>query len=109
MVVTLGRHSLQRYLPGARIGAVHGQLRRSFSGQHVFPMYHPAAALHQASLRETLFRDMRGLPAALLAAREALGAGSPTADDALNRVAQEIVDPAPDADDSQQMTLFEEA
>ena len=74
MVVTLGRHSLQRYLPGARIGAIHGRLRRSFSGQHVFPMYHPAAALHQASLRETLFRDMRGLPAALLAAREALDA-----------------------------------
>ena len=72
VVVTLGRHSLQRYLPGARIGAVHGRLRRSYSGQHVFPMYHPAAALHQASLRETLFRDMRGLPAALLDARRAL-------------------------------------
>jgi hypothetical protein len=37
-------------------------------------MYHPAAALHQASLRETLFRDVRGLPAALLAARAALDA-----------------------------------
>src|SRR5690606_15668963 len=69
---TLGPHSLGRYLPGARIGAVHGSLRRSFTGQHVFAMYHPAAALHQASLRETLFRDIRGLPAALLAAREAL-------------------------------------
>src|SRR5688500_9102300 len=72
VVVTLGRHSLQRYLPGARIGAIHGHLRRSYSGQHVFPMYHPAAALHQASLRETLFRDIRGLPAALLDARRAL-------------------------------------
>ena len=37
-------------------------------------MYHPAAALHQSSLRETLFRDVRGLPAALLAAREAIEA-----------------------------------
>ena len=71
VVVTLGRHSLQRYLPGARIGAVHGSLRRA-AGRHVFPMYHPAAALHQASLRETLFRDIRGLPAALLDARRAL-------------------------------------
>ena len=62
---------LQRYLPGARIGEVHGKLRRS-GGRFVFPMYHPAAALHQASLRETLFRDIRGLPAALLAAREAI-------------------------------------
>jgi uracil-DNA glycosylase family 4 len=73
VVVTLGRYSLQRYLPGARIGEVHGTLRRS-AGRFVFPMYHPAAALHQASLRETLFRDIRGLPAALLAAREAIEA-----------------------------------
>ena len=71
VIVTLGRFSLQRYLPGARIGEVHGQLRRS-AGRFVFPMYHPAAALHQASLRETLFRDVRSLPAALLAAREAI-------------------------------------
>jgi DNA polymerase len=95
VVVTLGRHSLQRYLPGARIGAVHGRLRRSFSGQHVFPMYHPAAALHQASLRETLFHDMRGLPAALLAAREAIGDERTTA----------VPQPAT-ADDAEQMTLF---
>ena len=73
LIVTLGRHSLQRYLPGARISSVHGQLRRQ-GGWHVFPMYHPAAALHQSSLRETLFHDVRGLPAALLAAREALEA-----------------------------------
>ena len=106
VVVTLGRHSLQRYLPGARIGAVHGRLRRSFAGLHVFPMYHPAAALHQASLRETLFRDMRGLPAALLAAREALEA---------ERAASVQVEPpapvvvaAPPIDDAEQMSLFGE-
>ena len=105
VVVTLGRHSLQRYLPGARIGAVHGRLRRSYSGQHVFPMYHPAAALHQASLRETLFRDMRGLPAALLDARRAL-------DDerAASVQAEAMAAPAPDpaavVDDAEQMTLF---
>ncbi len=71
VIVTLGRYSLQRYLPGARIGEAHGRLRRS-GGRFVFPMYHPAAALHQSSLRETLFRDIRGLPAALLAARQAI-------------------------------------
>ena len=71
VIVTLGRHSLQRYLPGARIGAVHGSLRRAAS-RYVFPMYHPAAALHQASLRETLFRDIRALPGALLDARRAI-------------------------------------
>lgn len=104
IVVTLGRHSLQRYLPGARIGAVHGRMRRSFAGMHVFPMYHPAAALHQASLRETLFGDMRALPAALLAAREALEA---------ERVASvqdeppaPVGVPAGTTDDADQMTLF---
>ncbi|MGH2382522.1 MAG: uracil-DNA glycosylase [Candidatus Limnocylindria bacterium] len=107
VVVTLGRHSLQRYLPGARIGTVHGQLRRSYAGQHVFPMYHPAAALHQASLRETLFRDIRGLPVALLDARRAL-------DDerAASVQAEAVAAPAPGpeavADDAEQMTLFQE-
>ena len=106
VVVTLGRHSLGRYLPGARIGAVHGRLRRSATGQHVFPMYHPAAALHQASLRDTLFDDVRGLPAALLAAREAL--------ELEREMAGAVRDDAPDittatssaADDAEQMTLF---
>lgn len=105
VVVTLGRHSLQRYLPGARIGSVHGQMRRSYNGRHIFPMYHPAAALHQASLRETLFRDIRGLPAALLDARRAL-------DDerAASIQAAAVATPEPDpdvvADDAEQMTLF---
>jgi len=107
VVVTLGRHSLQRYLPGARIGAVHGGLRRAYTGQHVFPMYHPAAALHQASLRETLFRDMRGLPAALLAARQALEEERVAADQAEEAVAQ-VDDEAAPMDDTEQMTLFQE-
>lgn len=73
VIVTLGRHSLRRYLPAARIAEVHGQLRRT-AGRFVFPMYHPAAALHQSSLREVLFRDMRGLPEALVAARSSIEA-----------------------------------
>ncbi len=102
LIVTLGRHSLQRYLPGARISSVHGQLRRQ-GGWHVFPMYHPAAALHQSSLRETLFRDVRGLPAALFAAREALEAERLASVRSL-----EAMPPAaePPSDDAQQMTLF---
>jgi uracil-DNA glycosylase family 4 len=101
LIVTLGRHSLQRYLPGARISSVHGQLRRQ-GGWHVFPMYHPAAALHQSSLRETLFHDVRGLPAALLAAREALEAER--LESARSMVALPVAGP-PD-DDAEQMTLF---
>ncbi len=115
LVVTLGRHSLQRYLPGERIGAVHGTLRRA-RGRHVFPMYHPAAALHQASLRETLFRDIRRLPAALLEAREAIEAERATSvheehDEMPPMVIGEPedaqdVDRARAADEAQQLTLF---
>ena len=66
-------------------------------------MYHPAAALHQSSLRDTLFRDVRGLPAALLAAREALEAERLASVRSL-----EAVPPTaePPGDDAQQMTLF---
>jgi uracil-DNA glycosylase len=101
LIVTLGRHSLQRYLPGARISSVHGQLRRQ-GGWHVFPMYHPAAALHQSSLRETLFHDVRGLPAALLEAREALEAER--LESARSMVALPVAEPP--GDDAEQMTLF---
>ncbi|MDQ6682085.1 MAG: uracil-DNA glycosylase [Chloroflexota bacterium] len=101
VVVTLGRHSLQRYLPGARISAVHGQARLS-GGRLVFPMYHPAAALHQTALRETLFRDIRGLPAALIAAREAMEAQrSPSVEQTSDRPSAE----GP-AGEEQQLTLF---
>ncbi|HET8777606.1 MAG TPA: uracil-DNA glycosylase [Candidatus Limnocylindria bacterium] len=105
VIVTLGRHSLQRYLPGARIGGVHGRLRRAPGGQHVFPMYHPAAALHQASLRETLFHDVRGLPSALLTARAALDEERMTAV-AAQSVAASVLGPRPATDDVEQMTLF---
>jgi uracil-DNA glycosylase len=103
VIVTLGRHSLKRYLPGERIGAVHGRLRRGPAGRWVFAMYHPAAALHQASLRETLFHDMRRLPAALLEARRAIEQERLT-------VARESAAPLAIAieqpPDAEQMTLF---
>lgn len=109
VIVTLGRFSLQRYLPGARIGEVHGRLRQS-GGRFVFPMYHPAAALHQSSLRETLFRDVRGLPAALLAAREAIEAERTEVEREATAVsgasAAEAATSAPRPRDDEQMTLF---
>ena len=107
VIVTLGRHSLQRYLPGARISSVHGQLRRSGS-RFVFPMYHPAAALHQASLRETLFADIRGLPAALLAARQALEEERIASVQVMNPDAEPEPVLTSSPDDSEQMTLFQE-
>lgn len=61
VIVTLGRYSLQRFLPGASISRVHGQ-RFSRDGLTVVPMYHPAAALHQGSLRSVIEEDFRHLP-----------------------------------------------
>lgn len=109
VVVTLGRHSLRRYLPGARITAVHGRLQRS-GGRFIFPMYHPAAALHQASLRDTLFADMRGLPAALLTAREALEAeraASVQEPDSTGESSEASPPPGERAEDAEQLSLFE--
>jgi DNA polymerase len=61
VVVTLGRYSLNRFLPGAAISRVHGQ-GRWVNGRLVVPMYHPAAALHQASLRQTIEADFQKIP-----------------------------------------------
>jgi uracil-DNA glycosylase family 4 len=75
LVVTLGRHSLGTFLPGTRIGQIHGTARPPAAatwaeGSLVFAMYHPAAALHQGSLRRTLLDDMQSIPRALLDARD---------------------------------------
>jgi DNA polymerase len=61
VIVTLGRFSMARYFPGAKITAVHGQARR-VGGRLVVPMFHPAAALHQSSLRPTVEADFKRLP-----------------------------------------------
>jgi DNA polymerase len=61
VVVTLGRHSMQRYFPGEAISRVHGQPRRK-GNLIVVPMYHPAAALHQGSLRKVIEADFAKLP-----------------------------------------------
>ena len=61
MIVTLGRFSMSRYFPGATIGRIHGQAKH-IDGVLVVPMYHPAAALHQASLRQTIMEDFQKLP-----------------------------------------------
>jgi DNA polymerase len=61
LLVTLGRHALNRFAPEAKIGAVHGSLVVAEDGRSLFPLYHPAAALHNPSLRGTLHEDARAL------------------------------------------------
>ena len=62
VVVTLGRFSMARFIPNARISAIHGRAQR-LGGRTVVAMYHPAAALHQPSLRRTIEQDFARLPA----------------------------------------------
>ena len=61
IIVTLGRHSLAKFLPGETITRVHGKARK-VDGRIVLPVHHPAAALYQQSLRGTLEEDFRQIP-----------------------------------------------
>lgn len=69
MVVTLGRFSMARAFPKARISQIHGQPRK-LGGIVYYPMYHPAAALHQPSLRRTVEEDMLRIPELLKQAEQ---------------------------------------
>jgi uracil-DNA glycosylase len=60
-VVTLGRHALGRFVEGVTIGEAHGKPVTREDGLTLFPMYHPAAALHNQSLRSTLTEDAQRL------------------------------------------------
>ncbi len=59
IIVTLGRHSMKRFLPGVNISSVHGEAKRRVSdGRIMFPLYHPAVALYKASMLDILEKDM---------------------------------------------------
>ena len=64
VIITLGRHSMNRAFPEEKISVVHGQPRK-VNQRVYFPMYHPAAALHQPSLRSTVEADFDRLRALL--------------------------------------------
>ena len=71
LLVTLGRHAMGRFLPSdKRISSVHGTLFRLHNPKtgkslSLLPLYHPAAALYNGSMREVLLRDFRKIPAIL--------------------------------------------
>ena len=64
VVVPLGRHAMGRFLTGPTITEAHGRLVE-VDGRRLLPWFHPAAALHDQRLRETLFADARALRDAL--------------------------------------------
>jgi len=60
VIVTLGRHAMGKFFPGESISRIHGKPRLK-DGLVIFPVYHPAAALHQPALRDALFADFAAL------------------------------------------------
>lgn len=92
IIITLGRFSMGKYMPGAKITQIHGQMKR-YGDRFVIPMFHPAAALHQAALKPAILADFAKLPQLLDFARAEL-------DKSAKPVAQK-----PD-DDAAQLSLF---
>jgi len=66
LIVFLGRHSMMRFSPKEKIGKVHGKLiiidTMELGKQAFMPLYHPAAALYNGSMRETLIKDFKKIP-----------------------------------------------
>ena len=76
IIVTLGRFSMGKFMPGAKISQVHGQMRK-VGDRYVIAMFHPAAALHQAALKPSILADFAKLPELLKEARAGLGKSVP--------------------------------
>ncbi|MHB8105427.1 MAG: uracil-DNA glycosylase [Dehalococcoidales bacterium] len=86
MIVTLGRYSMAKYFPGKSISKIHGTAVKR-DGIIYFAMYHPAAALHQGSLRKDIEEDMQKIPRLIAE---------------MNKVEEEKPQPQP-----QQLNMFE--
>ena len=69
IVVTLGRHSMNCFFPNYVIGNVHGKLQEA-NTLRILPLYHPAAALYNGKLRETLSEDFYQIPELLKSIRK---------------------------------------
>jgi uracil-DNA glycosylase len=61
LVVTLGRHSMNCFLPDLQISKCHGQPKR-YKGRVYLPLFHPAAALYNGGMRQTLIDDFAKIP-----------------------------------------------
>jgi DNA polymerase len=72
IIVTLGRFSMSMFFKGAKITQIHGQMRK-VADHFVIAMFHPAAALHQSSLKPVIMDDFARLPELLKEARTELG------------------------------------
>lgn len=69
LIIFLGRHSLNYFFPDLKIADAHGKLIHkkipNIHTEYFFPLYHPAAALYNGSMRETLISDFKKIPVIL--------------------------------------------
>lgn len=74
MIIFLGRHSMNDFFPDLKISSVHGKLiHKKFphiATEYFLPLYHPASALYNGSMRETLMEDFKKIPKAIKAIGE---------------------------------------
>lgn len=71
LIVCLGRHATATFLPGlGTITTLHGKAIRRTNGKVYLPLYHPAAALHNGSLRDVLVSDFSKIPEILKKAKK---------------------------------------
>ena len=75
VIVTLGRFSMAKFFGSEKISAIHGRARQ-IDGRLCIAMYHPAAALHQSSLKEVIREDFKKIPA-IIAESERLAQEAP--------------------------------
>jgi DNA polymerase len=122
VVVTLGRYSMGTFMPGARIGQVHGTTQpvdpeTGARDALVLAMYHPAAALRAAAVERESFEDVARVPSVLVRARErreAAGTANPvtttttttTPADASVTTSHAFAPADTALDDASQLTLF---
>jgi uracil-DNA glycosylase len=119
VIVTLGRHSMGRFMPGARISQAHGTAQPAdpttgATDALVFAMYHPAAALRTPAIERESYDDAAAIPTVLLESRaRRTGRLAPAAAAAPAAAPAPAVAPAPAAaiadplpSDTDQLTLF---
>ncbi len=101
IIITLGRFSMGKFMPGARISSVHGQMRQ-IGGRFVIPMFHPAAALHNPTYKPLILQDFARLPQMLEQARAALGKMRA----ALGKMRPAPIEPEKPKEEPKQLNLF---
>ncbi len=95
LIVTLGRFSLNRFFPGESITRARGKVRDK-DGRSIYPILHPAAALHRQENRSIIVQDFKEIPAVLERLTQSRsGATVP-----------EPTRPEPEAPKAEQMGLF---